>query len=452
MEIVSLTFVFFFAIISVVFFLIPGRSRMLFLVAASLVFFIGSGLSILAISVFANFAAAFLVERLNGRERNFAFWFFVLLNAACLLMFKLISGNLISRFGLLLPLGLSFYTLTQVGYLADVHMGKIKAERDFLCYALYVSFFPKLIAGPIERAEGMFRQLRENVGFDGPRISSGLKLMLFGFFKKVVVVGLFSRLVDPVYNNVWAHSGPDFLIATFIYAFQIYYDFSAYSDIAVGGARVFGINLIQNFRLPYFSSSISEFWRRWHISLSSWIRDYLYIPLGGSRGSAARRVLNTLFVFMVVGLWHGITLTFVIWGLMHGLFASISGIAKQVRVPHLVAIPGTFILVSGAWVFFRANSLNEALLIYSSLLTGWVGVSEVLVQVNSTFGLAEIAIVGSLILVIEFIHYSAESNKVLLFSIPRPVTWPVYAAMIWAVLIFLMSGLSSGGNFIYARF
>jgi D-alanyl-lipoteichoic acid acyltransferase DltB (MBOAT superfamily) len=310
------------------------------------------------------------------------------LNLAALFFFKyynFFAGTVNSLFGqsgagpaalptlnVLLPVGISFYTFQALGYSIDVYRGTVAAERNFINYALFVTFFPQLVAGPIERTGNLLPQFKVDHAFDYDRVTSGLKLATWGMFKKVVIADRLAVYVNAVYGLPGVYPASALALATFFFTFQIYGDFSGYSDIAIGTARVLGFNLMTNFRKPYFSKSISEFWRRWHISLSTWLKDYLYIPLGGNRKGAFRQKLNLLITFLISGLWHGAAWHFVLWGLLHGIFQVIErSIPERVqaafkKVP-LVQVCITFLLVCFAWVFFRANTTGDAFLIVRKL-------------------------------------------------------------------------------------
>lgn len=282
-------------------------------------------------------------------------------------------------FTLLLPVGISFYTFQAVGYMIDVYRGDIKAERNFLTYALFVSFFPQLVAGPIERARNLLPQFHQQHQFSSHEASEGLKQMLWGFFMKLCVADVLGQYVDAVFNNVSQHSGASLMLAAIFFSFQIYCDFGGYSNIAIGAARVMGFRLMENFRRPYLSVDIKEFWKRWHISLSSWFMDYVYIPLGGNRVGRVRHLFNLMVTFLVSGLWHGANWTFVLWGGLHGLFQVVSTLWRQITgkgkrdgaSPHLLRRLFCFVLVVIAWIPFRANSVSDLGLIFSSIFSNW---------------------------------------------------------------------------------
>ena len=273
-----------------------------------------------------------------------------------------------------MPVGISFYTLQALGYLIDVYRKDIPAEKNFLRYALFVSFFPQLVAGPIERSSNLLVQLREPHKLNYENIRKGALLALYGLFLKMVIADRAAIIVDTVYENSGAYPGCYIIVATVFFAIQIYCDFYGYSTIARGSALLMGIKLMDNFEAPYYSRSVKEFWRRWHISLSGWFRDYLYIPLGGNRKGKVRKECNLLAVFAVSGLWHGASLSFVFWGLLNGIYQVLSDIIAQIR--HLIGIDTddsdrfskrllqtvvTFLLVTFAWLFFRAGGLRESL-------------------------------------------------------------------------------------------
>ena len=280
----------------------------------------------------------------------------------------------IPRFDILLPVGISFYTFQALSYTMDVYRDDIYAEKNFLRYALFVSFFPQLVAGPIERSGNLLKQLSKAKKFDFEMAREGLLLMLWGYFLKIVLADRIAIFVDTVYNDYTTYAGYYLVVATILFAVQIYCDFAGYSVIAMGAAKILGINLMENFDAPYLSTSVAGFWRKWHISLTSWFKDYLYIPLGGSRKGKLRKYLNKMIVFLVSGLWHGASMSFVIWGGLNGAYQVIGELLmpvrdKMVKLLHLnrnsfghklACVIGTFALVDFSWIFFRASSTTEA--------------------------------------------------------------------------------------------
>lgn len=296
---------------------------------------------------------------------------------------KLFSFNIEPHLlNLLMPVGISFYTFQSASYLLDVYSGKSKPQKSFARFALYVSFFPQIIAGPIGRTNELMPQLEKERKFDYDMAVEGLRMMLWGYFKKLVISDALAKYVDLIYGNVPYYFGMTFIMASVMYTFQIYCDFSGYSDIAIGTARLFNIELMQNFKSPYFSRSVREFWSRWHISLSTWFRDYVYIPLGGSRKGTFRKNVNLFITMLVSGLWHGANWTFVFWGGLHGIYQIIEGFFRdrtgkskqkesgESRVSIIFHWLLTFALIDIAWIFFRADSISDALFIMTHLHNG----------------------------------------------------------------------------------
>jgi len=352
---------------------------------------------------------------------------------------------------LLLPVGISFYTFQAVGYTIDVYRKELKAEKHLGIYALFVSFFPQLVAGPIERASNLLPQFKREHFLESDRLVSGIKQMIWGFFMKVVIADRLALFVNAVYSNVNEHNGSTILIATFLFAFQIYCDFAGYSNIAIGSARIMGFDLMTNFNRPYFSVNISEFWHRWHISLSTWFRDYVYIPLGGNRVSERRGYFNIFLTFVISGIWHGANWTFFIWGSLHGLYNIIqkyfrmdkiqfSGFSGQKALFILV----NFTLVLLAWVFFRANTTGDAFMVLSKIFTshGIPFVGSITTFVYGIFGL--------IILFFREISEEFFPPKLNIFESENPVV----SALLNAALIFLIIaiGVFDGGQFIYFQF
>jgi len=360
---------------------------------------------------------------------------------------------------ILLPVGISFYTFQSLSYTLDVFWKKRKAERHLGMFALYVSFFPQLVAGPIERSVHLLPQLFKIQIVDWRRIKAGLRLILFGFFQKVVIADTIAVMVEKIYSSPEAYSGGTLLLATYFFAFQIYYDFSGYSDIAIGSSKIFGIDLMKNFNQPYLSSSIREFWGRWHISLSSWFRDYLYIPLGGNKVPYSRWVLNIVVVFGLSGFWHGAQWTFFIWGLLHAFYYVVNVAyhkifgqrwSENVRNPFFLflgktgATLMTFHCVCLAWIFFRAESSQEAFqIVYKIFHSNWHEIY--LVSVSAKFGFFVIAAT-------EFCHGMARAlsaRNVHWNDMPMILRWGAYYVMLFAVLIFINF---ESKNFIYFQF
>jgi D-alanyl-lipoteichoic acid acyltransferase DltB (MBOAT superfamily) len=323
-------------------------------------------------------------------------------------------------------------------------------------------FFPQLVAGPIERAKNLIHQFYQEHYFDYKRVTDGLKLMLWGFFKKVVIADKLSAIVGAVYNNPTQFTGTPLILATVFFAFQIYCDFSGYTDIAIGAAQVMGFKLMDNFKRPYFSKSLSEFWKRWHISLSSWFRDYLYIPLGGNRISVPRKCANLFIVFLVGGLWHGANWTFVIWGALHGFYLIFETIAmplknrileitRLVNFPRLIQLTGisfTFILVNIGWIFFRAKNVSDAFYILTHLFTN---ISFNIPRLNMGIGWSGFIYCSAIIGFMEFIHLIQEHRSIRQFLDTKSIwfRWTIYIILIYAILFF---GVFNKTQFIYFQF
>ncbi|MET2984896.1 MBOAT family O-acyltransferase [Aureibaculum conchae] len=351
---------------------------------------------------------------------------------------------------LLLPVGISFYTFQTLSYTIDVYRGEIETEKHFGIYALYVSFFPQLVAGPIERSTRLLPQFREKHKLTSDNVIKGLKWVIFGFFMKLVIADRLSIYVDSVYNNVYQHDGLTFIVATFFFAFQIFGDFAGYSSIAIGVARIMGFDLMTNFKRPYFATSITDFWRRWHISLSTWFRDYFYIPMGGNRVGVSRWYLNLFLTFLVSGLWHGANWTFIIWGALHGIYIVIENyfklqVNKDKKISFLSRIFRTtvvFILVDLAWVFFRANNVTEAFYVIKSIFS-FSG--EVFYDIKVFF----YATIGLIILFINDLVVESNQNSILENS---KINYKVTIYFAFLVCLILYIGVFNGGQFIYFQF
>lgn len=496
----SLDFVIFFPLVVCAYFLTPHRYRWVLLLAASYYFYAcwkAEYLILIVASTLVDYVAGLRMGALPTREARrpylvlslcsnlgilFAFKYFNFFNESTRALFDqfdLFYG--VPAFDILLPVGISFYTFQTLAYSIDVYRGKQEPERHLGIFALYVSFFPQLVAGPIERSQRLLPQFYQKHGFDRQRAVHGLQQAGWGFFKKLVIADRLAIYVNQVYNNPELHSGWEIILATYFFAFQIYCDFSGYSDIAIGTARVLGYDLMENFRRPYFSRSISEFWKRWHISLSTWFRDYLYIPLGGNRVVKWRWYYNLFIVFLVSGLWHGANWTFVVWGALHGLYLVVGLMTQDKRdrawgwlggrlgsvsqgystagffgrsnvgwLRSAVAVFVTFHLVVIAWVFFRANSLSDALLLFRNMFIFENGIASV--AAVTALGPFELVIAFAAIAVMEVVHVLEERRESLgryLSSRPRWMRWAMYYAVVFAILMF---GEFSLNEFIYFQF
>ncbi len=353
----------------------------------------------------------------------------------------------------MLPIGLSFHTFQSMSYVIEVYRGNQKAERHFGVFALYVMFYPQLVAGPIERPQHLLHQFREKHDFEYDRVAGGLKRMVFGFFKKLVVADQLAPVVDKVFNNPHEYAGFPFIFAAVCFAYQIYCDFSGYSDIALGSAQVMGFRLKENFDRPYSARSVPEFWKRWHMSLTTWFRDYIYIPLGGNWVAKSRQYGNLFVTFLISGLWHGANWNFVLWGALNGMYLILSSWSAPFRAaavrstgidrfPHFyraLQVGITFLLICLAWIFFRANTVADALYILSHLFASGKG----------TFALNGSILI--FIVLMEHIQRQHQSGRVTHLFSDRPllVRWSLYYAMVMIILIF---GSYREQQFIYFQF
>ena len=399
----SIEFFVFLPVVFALYWLLRKQLRLqnLLVVAASYVFYgwwDWRFLLLIAFTSACSYASGLLIG--GGHWRKTALWCNVIINLAILALFKyydFFAAELASLLGcsgdsvmlhLILPVGISFYTFQALSYSIDVYRNKLEPTRDVVAFFAYVSFFPQLVAGPIERATNLLPQFQRQRQFDYTMAVDGIRQMLWGFFKKVVVADNCAVYVDDIWGNIAGQSSIDLALAAALFSIQIYCDFSGYSDIAIGTAKLFGIRLMRNFNVPYFSRDIAEFWRRWHISLTTWFRDYVYIPLGGSRVSKAKVVRNTFVIFLVSGLWHGANWTFIAWGAFHALlFLPLILMGKNRKYTDTIAegrwlpnlkemgqIALTFVLTALGWILFRSQSIGEAMSFYTGLVSGgWTG-------------------------------------------------------------------------------
>ncbi len=483
----SIEFLVFFPIVVGVYFALPHRLRWVVLLVSSYCFYMAwepGYACLLAISTVVDYFAALVMARRQGGRRRLCLLTSLSVNLGLLFFFKYYNffrgafetvftsagfdvSMPVSKF--LLPVGISFYTFQTLGYTIDVYRGGKEPERHFGIFAVYVAFFPQLVAGPIERAARFLPQFRVPVAFDYERVTDGLKLMVWGMVKKVVIADRLAVLVDQVYGQPGEYSGLALTVATVFFAFQIYCDFSGYCDIAIGAAQVMGFSLMQNFNRPYHARSIPEFWRRWHISLSTWFRDYVFIPLGGSRVTVPRWTVNVVIVFVVSGLWHGANWTFVAWGGIHAFYMLLSyalkpvrerlavatGITRAPRTLDILRIATTFVLVCFSWILFRASTISDAAYIIGHLFTGWGVVFRFNDLTTELFslGLAQqeflIAVAG--IAVLEGSHLLQRRGTVRgqLARLPIGIRWAAYSAALWAILVL---GVFGNKEFIYFTF
>lgn len=472
----SYEFLIFFPIVLIVFFLIPGRFQKPCLLAANYIFYLSAGIRFgmfLIAATVITYAGGLLLSRFEKKLiRGCTLAFSILLTLSFLLYFKY-SPWIYSMFGndtisLVMPLGISFYTFQSMTYLIDCYRKKIPTEQSFLDYALFVSFFPCILSGPIERAGNLLPSFKVKKHFDPIRAKEGLVLMLWGYFLKMVIVSRLSILTDLVFKNYTAYSGANILIATIAFAIQIYCDFAGYSNIAIGAARILGFSVMDNFHQPYFAANVADFWRRWHISLTSWFRDYLYIPLGGNRHGAFRKYCNIMIVFLTSGLWHGANLTFLIWGALNGLYQIIGALLKPLRdkcskqfglkkfpaFSHTLSVSVTFLLICFSWIFFKADTLTDAFAIISRILQSFHTADLINGSIFSLgLGHANLLFVIVAIIMLWFVDRKLEKTKQPLFHLlthtPLLLRWSIYYLLICMIL--LSCNLSTQ-EFLYMQF
>ena len=477
----SLHFVYFFIIVTTAYYALPHTYRWQLLLAASCYFymvFLPIYILILGFTIVVDYYAGIFIENREGSKKRLYLIFSLMANIGVLAVFKyynFLNDNLsfflnslgyhnsVPNLSILLPVGLSFHTFQAMSYTIEVFRGNQKAERHFGIYALYVMFYPQLVAGPIERPQNILHQFYEKHTFDYKGVTDGLKLMAWGLFKKVVIADRLGATVSLVYDNPTDFQGLTLLIATFFFAIQIYCDFSGYSDIAIGAARVMGFKLMKNFDRPYLSTSISEFWKRWHISLSTWFRDYLYISLGGNRVSQGRLYFNLFLTFLISGLWHGANWTYVIWGGLNGVYlivellitkplANSVNYLKLNRFTYVLnGIKGlfTFNLICLTWVFFRAKSVNDAFYILTHLFTD--------LQIQGVFSKLAIAkfdlqIIAFSLLILIFTEGVQNKISIAKWLAVKPfyVRWSIYVSL--GIVILLFGAYEQNQQFIYFQF
>lgn len=477
----SIGFFWFMLLVVPLFFILPQRFRWVFLLVASYYFYMQWNIKYTVLIVFTTLvnygAGLWLGQAVTERRKKWILAATLLVNLGLLFMFKyynfaistLNSLNawlgidaVLTGHSLLLPVGISFYIFQSLGYTLDVYMGKREPEKHLGIFALYVSFFPQLVAGPIERSTHLIQQFREKKTFRWDNFNSGFRMVLIGLIKKMVIADRLAILVNTVYGDVYSYTGAQLAIATGFFAVQIYCDFSGYTDIAIGAARMMGFDLMQNFNRPYLSRSVGEFWQRWHISLTTWFKDYVYIPLGGNRRGEARTALNLMLVFFISGVWHGASFNFVIWGLLNGAYLLIErfwlircyerldALFPHSRTISILRTVFTVLLICLSWVFFRAETLPEALYTVQAIVSA-VPMANVfeLGLGAADFWIACLSIV--FLLGGEwFMHY--RPAKLAERKEPFLAKLSVYYAMIFIIIILGVYGDYDKAQFIYFAF
>ena len=473
----SLDFAVFLPIVFLLYWFVTNRKLKLqniLIVLASYIFYGLWDWRFLSLIIFSTTVDYFVGQRLGKEEnkvkRKFLLWASILVNLGFLGFFKYYNffiDNLITAFSffgqpinpqglnIILPVGISFYTFQTLSYTIDVYKKKIEPCKDLLAFSAFVCFFPQLVAGPIERATNLLPQFYKNRKFEYHKAVDGMRQILWGLFKKIVIADNAASFANDIFNNSVDYSGSTLVLGAFFFTFQIYCDFSGYSDIAIGTSRLFGFNLKQNFNFPYFSRDIAEFWRRWHISLSTWFRDYLYIPLGGSRGSIWKKVRNIFIIFLVSGFWHGSNWTFLAWGFLNALYflplmllkinrVNTDVVAEGRVLPSLVEFTNiiiTFCLTVFAWIFFRADSITHALLYIQSIF------NYSLFEMPKVFPKSVIIMI-LLFVIVEWLQRSKQYALELNNKTPKIVRWSFYFVIVMMILQF--NGAQQ--EFIYFQF
>lgn len=453
----SLQFLVFFMVVSILYYQVKNQQGRIWLLLISSCYFymsfVPAYLLILGGTIVIDYFAGILIHRSEGATRKAWLTLSIIANVGILVFYKytnflldnislLFPHHHLPYLDIILPIGLSFHTFQAMSYTIEVYRGHQPPERNFLVYALYVMFYPQLVAGPIERPQNMIHQFHEYKDYKWDNVKEGLARMLWGFFKKCVIADRISMAVDYAFDNHTALSGGSLLIAAALYSFQIYCDFSGYSDIALGSAKLMGIQLMENFREPYIARNISDFWGRWHVSLSSWFRDYVYIPLGGNRLGETRRRINAFIVFLLSGLWHGANWTFVIWGTLHGSLVTLFPGRKSRNKSNLVTlffIILNFFLVTCLWVFFRATNAKVAFSYLANIFTAHQGPTR--------FGLNSVELIFSAVLITIMM---VREHKWRSHFIKSDLVFSAYLALMVVVCYFF--GVFGENQFIYFQF
>ena len=485
----SIVFLVCLPIVIIAYWLLPQRFRWIMLLIVSYLFYMSWNVWLIFLILFTtciSYVSALIMEKYKSLKVKrlclvltlicclgvlFFFKYFTFAVNLVIDIMNLGKANIDEfTFSLILPVGISFYTFQTLSYVIDVYKGRITAEKHFGYYALFVTYFPQLVAGPIERPENLIPQLKTDVKFKHEDFFAGLRIAIVGYFKKIVIADGVAIYVNSVYNNVNIANGLTVLIATVLFAIQIYCDFSGYSEIAIGVARMMGIKLCDNFNSPYTATSIKEFWRRWHMSLTSWFTDYVYIPLGGSRCKLWRWALNVMIVFLLSGLWHGAALTFVVWGGIHGLYqivGKLKGIGlKKLEEKGKLKIPQdniiivflkravTFALVCFAWIFFRGNSLTDCGILISKLFTDWTACGAALQNIGFDLSACITILFMVILLALSRFILKPQTDSGMMLgktSVSRTI---VYVYLVMAVAIAWAALVAGGGSssFIYFQF
>lgn len=477
----SFSFAIFLPIVFALYWCIPEKLKWVLILLASYYFYMNWNVKyviLILLTTVVSYTAAILLEKTDADKiKKMILILSAILCLGLLFFFKYFNFlcesavNLLQLFSiklnpltlkLLLPVGISFYTFQTLSYVIDVYKGRITAEHHFGYYATYISFFPQLVAGPIERTNNLLPQIKKKHVFEYEQATYGVKLMIWGYFKKIVIADTLSVYVSTIYDRPENYTGFALILATIFFTIQIYCDFSGYSDIAIGTAKLFGINLMNNFESPYFSQSIKEFWSRWHISLSTWFRDYVYIPLGGNRVSKTRHNLNIIITFAISGLWHGANWTYVIWGMIHGGAQILEDILpaklkhKNVGFLRWFRIGLVFLFVSFAWVFFRADSIRDAVYIITHFFDGLSHPGQYFKTglVNIGIEMDKILWLKLIILIVILSVYDMYSLKIdVIGELSKKnllIRWIIYVSMLLIIVFLSQKGVAA--EFVYFQF
>ena len=487
----SFHFIIFFPIVVIIYFLIPRKIRYIWLLLCSYFIYSFNNYNhtiILILSTILTYFTGIILEKILNKKyirekyKKILLFLSIILNLLLLIVFKylpFITDNInnifkldlnISKFNIFLPIGISFYTFQTLSYIIDIYNGKTKAEKNFLKYALFVSFFPQLVAGPIERSSDLFKQFNKKHKFDFKNIKNGILLILWGFFLKLVIADRTALFVNQVYNNIDLYDGLYLVIATILFSFQIYTDFNGYTSIARGSAKLMGFNLSENFNAPYLSKNVTEFWKKWHITLSNWFRDYIYIPLGGNKKGKISKYFNIFIVFIISGLWHGANWNFIVWGILNGLYI----IIEQITIPikeyiikyfnintksfshKLLLRIKTFCFITFSWIFFRASSLKTAFKIIKKIFK----YNPIILYDNSIYKLGiyqmEFRFLNYMLIILLFVDILKYKKVDILKKISEQGIWLrffIYLFLLWIILMFGIYGVEYDENsFVYFQF
>lgn len=495
----SVDFLLFFPFVIIVYFIIPARLKNIWLLLSSYYFYMSWNAKyaiLILTSTIITYASGLAIEKIKNvnlddqhkeRYKKLAVALSFILNLGILLYFKYsnfvfsILEAILNRlhiyaripaFDIVLPVGISFYTFQALSYTMDVYRDEVYAEKNFIQYALFVSFFPQLVAGPIERSKNLLKQLAIPHKFSIDDFREGILLMLWGYFLKIIIADRIAVFVDTVYGDIVTYGGYYLIVATVLFAIQIYCDFAGYSVIAMGAAKVLGIEIMDNFNSPYLSLSVADFWKRWHISLTSWFRDYLYIPLGGNRKGAVRKNINRMIVFLASGLWHGASISFVIWGGLNGLYQIFADLLMPIRrrCVHFLKLDnqslgyriseilGTFVLIDFSWIFFRANSASKSIEIIKRMFTFQKNMGLLfdgsLYECGLDIKNFRLLFFGiGLLFFADYMKYKGIKIRKMILKQDYPIRWVIYITAVACILLYGKWGpVFDKAAFIYFQF